>query len=283
VNSLITSEGKVTGVRYRSGSSTGEINDVDAVVLALGVGGMRAVVQGSPEIARSCPNLAAAGALRAVDIMACRLWLDTYVPTQTPANVLSRFEGLRGAGGTFFMLDQLQPDEKELWGGGVPQGSVLACDFYNAGALFALSDEDIVNLLMKELLPAAVPAFRSAKVVDSFVKRYPSAVTWFSPGSYTSRPTLETSISNLVCAGDWVRMEDREHGAKGLCQERAYVTGLEAANSLARRGVLGQSHGRQCPVIPIREDQLQVRVGRSVLSSIAGALKPLGFVSPWVR
>ena len=27
--------------------------------------------------------------------------------------------------------------------------------------------------------------------------------------------------------GDWVRMGDREHGAKGLCQERALVSGLE--------------------------------------------------------
>ena len=30
--------------------------------------------------------------------------------------------------------------------------------------------------------------------------------------------------------GDWVRLGDREHGAKGLCQERALVTGLEAAH-----------------------------------------------------
>ena len=62
-------------------------------------------------------------------------------------------------------------------------------------------------------------------VVDSHVVRCPGAVTWFSPGSFDSRPPLETSLSNVVCAGDWVRMGDREHGAKGLCQERAYVSG----------------------------------------------------------
>jgi len=44
---------------------------------------------------------------------------------------------LRGAGGTFFMLDQLQPDADALWGGEEPQGSVLSCDFYNAGAVLA--------------------------------------------------------------------------------------------------------------------------------------------------
>jgi hypothetical protein len=46
----------------------------------------------------------------------------------------------------------------------MPQGSVLSCDFYNAGAVQTLSDEDVVQLLMNELLPKAVPAFRSAKV-----------------------------------------------------------------------------------------------------------------------
>ena len=61
---------------------------------------------------------------------------------ETPANVFSRFPGLRGAGGTFFMLDQLQPDQEALWAG-EPQGSVVACDFYNAGALLPLSDEDL--------------------------------------------------------------------------------------------------------------------------------------------
>lgn len=68
-------------------------------------------------------------------------------------------------------------------------------------------------------------------MVDSYVQRYAGAVTWFSPGSFGSRPPLETSVRNLVCAGDWVRMGEREHGAKGLCQERAYVSGLQVRHS----------------------------------------------------
>ena len=46
------------------------------------------------------------------------------------------------------------------------QGSVVACDFYNAGGLLPLSDGDLVDLLISELLPAAVPAFSRAKVVE---------------------------------------------------------------------------------------------------------------------
>ncbi len=108
------------------------------------------------------------------------------------------------------MLDQLQGNNSVLWGGDEPQGSVVACDFYNSGGLMPLADEDIVSLCIDSLLPAAVPAFSRAKVVDSAVQRYPAAVTWFSPGSFKSRPPMRLSnIPNLVCAGDWVRLGDR--------------------------------------------------------------------------
>jgi len=36
-------------------------------------------------------------------------WAGVWASTDAPANVFANFEGLRGAGGTFFMLDQLQP------------------------------------------------------------------------------------------------------------------------------------------------------------------------------
>lgn len=282
VEGVVLSNGRVSGVRCRGWPLGSELLEVDAAVLALGAGGLRAVLQGSPEVARLCPGLTRASSLRGIDVMACRLWLDGYVATEAPANVLSKFEGLRGAGGTFFMLDQLQDDKSALWGGGEPQGSVVACDFYNAGGLFPLCDEDVVRLLAQELLPAAVPGFRSVRVVDSYVKRYPSGVTWFSPGSYRLRPELETPIPNLVCAGDWVRMGEREHGAKGLCQERAFVSGLEAGNSLARRGILGAAR-REHSVIPIRDDEPQVQLGRAANRAVAQLLRPLGLASPWAR
>jgi len=175
VEGIDLSDGRVSGLRckQRGSGQASAIEDLDAVVLALGAGGMRAVLRGSPEVAKRCPTLAAAGSQQGVDVISVRLWLDRTIPTEWPANVLSRFEGLRGAGGTFFMVDQLQPDQEALWGGAEPQGSVVACDFYNAGALLALPDEELVRLLCKELLPSAVPAFGSAGVVDSHVMRFP--------------------------------------------------------------------------------------------------------------
>jgi len=101
-----------------------------------------------------------------------RLWLDKTVETDTPVGVFAKFPELRGAGGTFFMLDQLQKDNlEELWGGSEVQGSVLSADFYNSGAIAPLSDEAIVELEMK-LLSEAYGEFKNAKVVDSCVKRY---------------------------------------------------------------------------------------------------------------
>mmetsp|Transcript_21291 Transcript_21291/g.34131 ORF Transcript_21291/g.34131 Transcript_21291/m.34131 type:complete len:563 (+) Transcript_21291:108-1796(+) len=282
VQSLEMEGGKISSLSLfdKKSQEKGQIEDLDGCVLALGSKGMKAVVGASPALARDCPELSRAAALGAIDVIACRIWLDRYVATRTPANVLSRFPGLRGAGGTFFMLDQLQAeDEAALWGGEAPQGSVLACDFYNAGGLLPLAEEDLVALLVGELLPQAVPEFQGARAVDSYVQKYPQAVTWFSPGSFASRPPLQTSVSNLVCAGDWVRMGGREHGAKGLCQERAYVSGLEAGNALAATlGIKGVKH----EVLPVRADEPQVALGRA-LNRRAQALLPPALRSPWVR
>jgi uncharacterized protein with NAD-binding domain and iron-sulfur cluster len=304
---------RVTGIRYvdgADGDAEKVLGDIDAVVLAVGAKGLRSIMAGTPALAAAAPELAAAAALGSIDVITTRLWLDRRVETPHPANVLSRFPALRGAGGTFFMLDALQadggrdaPGMRRLWG--LPPdddgaagaaaadastlGSVVAADFYFSPALALLSDDDIVSLLIDELLPAAVPGFAGAKVVDSFVLRCPGAVSWFSPGSYPSRPPLHPAVGplrNLACAGDWVRMGEREHGAKGLCQERALVSGYEAANSLLRDGLPGLSAEASTRhlVLPVRPDEPQVVAGRAAAKAAADALSALGInASPWVR
>lgn len=242
------------------------IDDIDGIILSVGCKGMRSIVSSSPDLAR-IPVFANAASLQGIDVISVRLWLDTKVHTRTPANVFSRFNALRGAGGTFFMLDQFQEgNEDALWGNDEVQGSVVACDFYNAGRVINLSDDDIIDILMKELLPSAVPKFADAKVVDSWVGKYPGTVSWFSPGSYTLRPPLEGAgkaiLSNIKCAGDWVKMGEREHGAKGLCQERAFVSGIEAANSLLKSTVSSASEEsyKMLDVLPVRDDEIQFQM-----------------------
>jgi uncharacterized protein with NAD-binding domain and iron-sulfur cluster len=269
---------KVSSIEYTTpDGSTKVIDEIDGVVMALTCRGLQSVVSASPDLAR-LPVFAQAASCKGIDVISARLWLDTTVPTRTPANVFSRYEGLRGAGGTFFMLDQLQSESMSaLWGGEEVQGSVVACDFYNAGALLGLADEDLVDLLIKDLLPDAVPGFGRAKVVDSWVGRYPGAVSWFSPGSFDKRPPLqgqEKVLPTVKCAGDWVRMGELEHGAKGLCQERAYVSGLQAANELLQ---ITADVSRPHTVLAVRDDEVQFKAGVALNQKIRKLL-PRAFV-----
>ena len=137
-----------------------------------------------------------------------------------------------------------------------------------------------VRILIEELLPSAVPKFADTKVVDSWVGKYPGTVSWFSPGSYNKRPPLEGAgrnvLPNIKCAGDWVRMGDMEHGAKGLCQERAYVSGLQAANALMRDVV--NEPTKNAKVLQVREDEIQFTAGVAVNNQVMKFLPRF-----WVR
>lgn len=261
--SKISLQGDVSTIEYSTMGGETKSLEVDGIVLALNGKGMASVVESSPDLSQYPTFSKAASMKNGIDVISTRIWLNKYVDTRTPANVFSRFEALRGAGGTFFMLDQLQKESEEgLWGGEEPQGSVLACDFYNAGSLMSLSDEKLVQTLMEDLLPQAVPGFRDAEVVDSWVGKFPGTVSFFSPGSFDRRPPLQGApeIPIIKCAGDWVRMGDLEHGAKGLCQERAFVSGIQAANLLLD-DVVGKSRLYKHPVLPVRDDEAQFKAG----------------------
>ena len=282
-----TNQINAVGIQSVATGKTDRIGDVNAVVLAVGSKGIRSIMSQSPECRDAAPELVAAGSLGAIDVVSVRLWLDRYVPIPYPANVFSRFESLQGAGGTFFMLDQLQSKaEPALWGGNEPQGSVIASDFYNASKIALMEDQAIIELLTQQLLPISDSRFKEATVLEFEVQRYPNGVSLFSPGSFKQRPPLETSIASIVCAGDWVRMGTQEHGAKGLCQERAYVCGLEAGNSLLRRKIISgatQSQSLQHPVIPIRADEPQVVLGRAINKVVMDSLDLFGLKHPWLR
>ncbi|VEU33711.1 unnamed protein product [Pseudo-nitzschia multistriata] len=271
---------KKTSIEYKTRDGEVSTMDVDGIVLALNGKGMSAVMTNSPDLAKYPTFSKAASMANGVDVISVRLWLDRYVPTRTPANVFSRFDALRGSGGTFFMLDQFQAENEDaLWGDETPQGSVLACDFYNAGALLSLSDDKITEILMKELLPEAVPDFAYANVVDSWVGKFPGSVSFFSPGSFNRRPPMQgdPDVPTIKFAGDWVRMGDMEHGAKGLCQERAYVSGIQAGNLLLDE-TIGKSRLYKHPVLPVREDEAQFKAAVALNKQVMKVLPRF-----WVR
>ena len=45
-------------------------------------------------------------------------------------------------------------------------------------------------------------------------------------------PPTALSLPGLFMAGDWLAQGPGTHGAKGLSQEKAYVTGLQAGNQV---------------------------------------------------
>lgn len=88
------------------------------------------------------------------------------------------------------------------------------------------------------------------------------------------RPYQRTSISNTFLAGDWVK--GVEHGANGLSQERAYVTGLLAANHVIDK--LG--FGGKATILNVEPDEPHVAALKNVNRGVRGVLDQLGVKSP---
>ena len=291
VNKLNLRDNNIDSIEYvdtKSGNTV-KIDEVVGCCLAVGANGLKNILSSSPEVARVSPELARAASMNSISCISTRLWIDKKITTRSPANVMANFEDARGAGATFFMLDDLQKEHiLDLWGGNATavDGSVIAVDFYNAEALLPLSNDEILKIILDRMLPNVLPEIKSARVLDSHVYKAKDAVTWFSPGSYTKRPTVTfKSISNLVYAGDWVKldMDTEAVVAKGLCQERAYVSGIAAGSALVKKGLFDGIRSVKSNIIPIRQDEVQVLIGRKINKSIMDFLRPLGLASPWVR
>ena len=75
-------------------------------------------------------------------------------------------------------------------------------------------------------------------------------------------------------------MGEREHGAKGLCQERAYVSGIEAANSLLKDTIANNAanSSERKEVLPVRDDEEQFKLGVAVNNQVMKVLPRF-----WVR
>jgi uncharacterized protein with NAD-binding domain and iron-sulfur cluster len=95
---------------------------------------------------------------------------------------------------------------------------------------FTLDDEEVLPLV-QENLAGCLPEFGEAQIVDHSVIRIPQGVTHFAPGSYQYLLPGQTSFQNVFMSGDWIVTR---HGS--WSQEKAYVTGLEAANRAAHSG-----------------------------------------------
>lgn len=228
----------------------------DAVIFAVGVTGIQKIVGGSESL-RQFPEFCNLMNLSAVDVLATRLWFDRNVTIPYASNACFGFDNTTGW--TFFDLNALHDEFHD------EPGTVLEADFYHANQLLPRTDAQIVEKLQRDLA-TCIPELGQAKVVDSSVLRLPRAVTHFAPGSYQSMLPAQTPIRNVFMSGDWVITR---HGS--WSQEKAYVTGLEAANLVIERLALGQP----ATILPVEPDEPHIQGLRSLNRTLRNLTKPL--------
>lgn len=200
--------------------------EADIVVFAVGAAALSSMVRNSPELAKHAEFRQFAN-LRGTGVLATRLYLDRIIDTPYSANACWGFD--RGVGMTFFDITKLHGDQDKRIAD-VP-GSVIEVDYYHAASLLVMNDEDIVAKAKNDLDTILGSTCSFANVEDAAVVRLPQAVNWYYPGSYADMPDMKSeSIANAFFVGDIVHSR---HGS--WSQEKAYVTGIEAANAILGR------------------------------------------------
>lgn len=225
--------------------------DADTVVFAVGGAALNALVRKSPVLARYKEFRRFAN-LRGIGVLATRLYLDKIVDIPYSANVCWGFD--KGIGQTFFDVTKLHG---HIHQGSRSKGSIIeVLDYYHAASLLVMDDESIVKKAKRDLDVMLGYSCQRAQVIDAaIVVRLPNAVNWYSPGSYANMPDIQSkSIPNVYFVGDIVRTR---HGS--WSQEKAYVTGAEAANL-----ILGRPMNEN--IISLSPDELHVAAGRQLVS-----------------
>ncbi|HEY9762106.1 MAG TPA: FAD-dependent oxidoreductase, partial [Trichocoleus sp.] len=233
-----------------------EVFEADAVIFAVGITGMKKIAASSPALRRrqAFRDLSNLGA---IDVLATRLWFDRKVEITHPSNACFGFHSTTGW--TFFDLNALHDEYRQ------EPGSVIEVDFYHANQFLNLDDAEIVPLVQRDLA-GCIPAFSEAKVVDAGVVRLPQAVSHFAPGSYQYLLPGTTPFKNAFMSGDWIVTR---HGS--WSQEKAYVTGLEAANRVISLIGLGQA----APILPVIPDEPHIQLARTVNREVRSHLSQL--------
>ncbi len=245
VSDIILDEtGKATGVKCGD-----EFFTADAIISGVSVTGMKKIVESSSTLNNYAQfrNLAN---LKGIDVLATRLWFDRKINIPLPSNACFGFDATTGW--TFFDLGDLHDEYQN------EPNTVIEADFYHANQLLPMSDEQIINQVHRDVA-TCIPAFSAAKVVDSSVIRVKEGVTHFFPGSYQYLLSAKTEIPNLYLSGDWIVTR---HGS--WSQEKAYVTGLEAANLVVEEFCIGS----KANIIPIEADEPHIQLARTINKTV---------------
>jgi Uncharacterized conserved protein len=219
--------------------------DADTVIFAVGGAALNALVRNSPLLAKHDEFRRFAN-LRGTGVLATRLYLDRFVEIPYSANACWGFD--KGIGQTFFDISKLHAIQGS-------EGSIVEVDYYHAASLIVMDNESIVKKVKRDLDIMLGYTCQRAQVVDAAIVRLPNAVNWYSPGSYANMPNIQSkSISNVYFVGDIVKTK---HGS--WSQEKAYVTGAEAANVILGRPI-------DTNIISLSPDEVHVAAGKQLVT-----------------
>ncbi len=210
---------------FRVHGGTGEQWDVDGVVLATDVAGLRRIVANSPDLADPGWRGRVAGLRTAPPFLVRRLWLDRPVTSDRPA-----FLGTAGMAplDNVTVLERYEREARD-WASRTG-GSVVELHAYSA------RDDGTLRERMMHRLHGLYPETAAARVVAESVQ-WREDCPLFGVGDFAARPTVRTPFDGLVLAGDGIRID-----LPVALMERAASTGWHAANCLlARWGLAGHT------------------------------------------
>ncbi|MEQ4209235.1 FAD-dependent oxidoreductase [Actinopolymorpha sp. B9G3] len=196
----------------------GEDAEVDGVVLACDVGGLRDVVAASPDLGDAAWRDRIAAQRSAPPFLVSRLWLARPVAPERPA-----FLGTAGFGplDNVSVLERYE-DEARAWARRTG-GSVVELHAY---AVPAGTDPATLRGDLLAQLHRLYPETAGVDVVDERTELRADCPL-FPPGGFAGRPPVTTPDPGVVLAGDLVRVD-----APVALMERAATSGLLAANQL---------------------------------------------------
>lgn len=220
----VAEEGGVLVFRTSHAASgvSGEVLPADYCVVASDVRGTRELVLGSGSgMAMLESSVASLG--EADPYAVYRIWLDSPLGS-------AEFPFYTVSGYTYTDSISIYSDFQEPFISWAKKkgGCVVELHAY-AIAPEDVKSEAVVRSAMKEELHHMFPETRRATILYELFMQQSNFTRW-APGDHSRRPGVETPLSNLFFAGDWVRVD-----APVFLMEAAAFTGRMAANAIFSR------------------------------------------------
>ncbi|MEZ4451795.1 MAG: FAD-dependent oxidoreductase [Nannocystaceae bacterium] len=195
----------------------------DYAVIATTSKGARALLEGSPELARAAPTLARQlRSTRASQRYAVlRAWLDRPLRDDVPVFVATERAAALDSVTALHRCQAAAADWARERGGAVVELHCYAVPD-------AMSPGEVAEALLGELR-AHFPELASATVVRRHLQ-VRDDFTAFHVGMAAERPATTTEVPRLTLAGDWVKLP-----IPAMLMEAAFTSGLYAANAVLER------------------------------------------------